>query len=225
MVPADEVVLRVGIYHQTKKPPKLEQEYLVLGSQSLTVLRDRIGCLKDTVQSNQTHQDSFLYIEGCIYPDTRHHPTKTPGEELRAWAAAHNPDDGSGTCNGWGRFTMRPMEDTTFNDLAIRVGAHYVFSHHGDCEHVLMFSDLRLYNPIADPWKLSSYPLECFVQRLSRILCSACESFAADFVCYGDKLANGNPTYFCMYCYQPFHYNSEGALLYSDFQVFPYTHS
>ncbi len=51
--------------------------------------------------------------------------------------------DGSGTCNGWGRFTMRPMEDTTFNDLAIRVGAHYVFSHHGDCEHVLMFSDLR----------------------------------------------------------------------------------
>ncbi len=40
----------------------------------------------------------------------------------------------------------------------------------------------RLYNPIADPWKLSSYPLECFVQRLSRILCSACESFAAEYV-------------------------------------------
>ena len=52
-VAVDEVLLRVGFYHQSKKPPRLQQEFIVLGSQRLTDLRDRIYCLKDSVVSGE----------------------------------------------------------------------------------------------------------------------------------------------------------------------------
>jgi hypothetical protein len=45
------------------------------------------------------------------------------------------------------------------------------------------------------------------------------------FVCFGDKLADSNPAYFCMHCYHPLHYGASGRVLYDDFQVLPYFHS
>ena len=45
--------------------------------------------------------------------------------------------------NGWGRMELKVMQDTTFNDLAVRLGAHYLFAHHGDCEHIMVVSDIR----------------------------------------------------------------------------------
>jgi hypothetical protein len=45
------------------------------------------------------------------------------------------------------------------------------------------------------------------------------------FVCFGDKLADSNPAYFCMHCYHPLHYAASGRVLYDDFQVLPYFHS
>ncbi len=47
VVPLGEVVLRVRLYHQAQRPAKVQQEFLVLGSQTLADLRDRIYCLAD----------------------------------------------------------------------------------------------------------------------------------------------------------------------------------
>jgi len=35
------------------------------------------------------------------------------------------------------------MQDCTFNDLRIRLGYPYVFVHQGDCEHMIVFKDIR----------------------------------------------------------------------------------
>ncbi len=45
--------------------------------------------------------------------------------------------------SGWGRVTSATMSGTRFRDLAVRVGAHYLYCHQGDCEHLLVFSDMR----------------------------------------------------------------------------------
>ncbi len=41
----------MGLFHQAKKPPRLQQEFMVLGSQPLSDLRDRVYCLRESVLS------------------------------------------------------------------------------------------------------------------------------------------------------------------------------
>ncbi len=48
VVPAGEIVLRISVYHREKRG-KIEQEFFVLSSQPLSVLKDRIYCLSDHV--------------------------------------------------------------------------------------------------------------------------------------------------------------------------------
>jgi hypothetical protein len=38
------------------------------------------------------------------------------------------------------------MQDTTFADLTLRVGAPYLYCHQGDCQHIIMVTDVRLIN-------------------------------------------------------------------------------
>ncbi len=47
-----------------------------------------------------------------------------------------------GHCSGWGEVSTRTMEGTRFGDLVLRLGAHYLFRHHGDCEHLMVFTDM-----------------------------------------------------------------------------------
>ena len=44
---------------------------------------------------------------------------------------------------GVGPFTSKLMETTTFNDLHVRLGHPYLYLHQGDCEHLIIFSDIR----------------------------------------------------------------------------------
>lgn len=44
---------------------------------------------------------------------------------------------------GLGIFSSKSMSDQTFNDLTIRLGAQYLFVHQGNCEHIVVFTDLR----------------------------------------------------------------------------------
>lgn len=45
--------------------------------------------------------------------------------------------------SGWGSFQRSTMEGITFADLKVRLGAHYLYCHQGDCEHILVFTDAR----------------------------------------------------------------------------------
>ena len=47
------------------------QELLVLGSQPLSALRDRISCLSDEELSGQETPAGFFFIEGKFYNDLR----------------------------------------------------------------------------------------------------------------------------------------------------------
>ena len=40
-------------------------------------------------------------------------------------------------------FTTADMASTTFDTLSLRLGYPYLFCHHGNCEHIIVFNDLR----------------------------------------------------------------------------------
>ena len=63
--------------------------------------------------------------------------------------------------------------------------------------------------------------------RVRELWVSCCKrwSHQYSFVCFGDKLADANPVFFCVHCYHPLHYSKDGELLYDDFKVLPYFHS
>lgn len=45
--------------------------------------------------------------------------------------------------HGSGNFSTAKMEETTFSDLEIQFGVPYLYQHQGNCEHLLVFTDLR----------------------------------------------------------------------------------
>ena len=50
------------------------------------------------------------------------------------------------------------MAETKVKDLTLRLGQPYVFIHLGDCEHLIIFTDMRLHHP-TDTQDLELYPV------------------------------------------------------------------
>jgi snRNA-activating protein complex subunit 3 len=44
---------------------------------------------------------------------------------------------------GLGLYQRKNMEEVIFSDLSIRLNQPYLFVHKGDCEHAIVFTDLR----------------------------------------------------------------------------------
>jgi len=65
----DEIVLSVSLFH-TKKNVEV-QEWLVLGSQKLTELRDLLYCLNDHAFDGPNTPSGFFFIENVFYSDMR----------------------------------------------------------------------------------------------------------------------------------------------------------
>jgi hypothetical protein len=65
----------------------------------------------------------------------------------------------------------------------------------------------------------------CYLQ--SKSFCTRQELDPDEFprwITFHDKFSGESPCFFCEKCYQAFHYDQEGRLLYEDFQVFPYAY-
>jgi hypothetical protein len=73
-IDASEVVLHVSLFHPKKKTQVL-QEYLVLGSQYLSDLRDKLECTIDSTTQSMldgvTSNSGYFFIENVFYNDMR----------------------------------------------------------------------------------------------------------------------------------------------------------
>ncbi|RUS88814.1 hypothetical protein EGW08_003444 [Elysia chlorotica] len=232
-VPEPNVVLTVevnkcllqGVYTQTLKERDV---YLVLGSQPLTDLRDKIKCSSDRVipgdysnmpdvdpQTLQTTGDmfksSFFLFENVFYNDMRLADNKDYSKPIIAWANDHMP----------GReFTTEEMSEHTFFDLKIRLGHHYLFKHQGNCEHSVVFTDLRLFNA-TDLQDVRLYPVLSITRTRGRDVCQSCCSLSAKWCVSNSPLIPCEPTLMCGNCYKSLMYNKDGTKI-SDFQAYHY---
>ena len=251
LVSEDEVVIRLTV-HLSQSPSYVSEEWLVLGSTPLCDLRDAIYCLMDeNVQSvdkyynNMREQQgsdrkniydhgAYFYVEGTFFEDRRHNPKEDLSRPIVEYlknksSAIMNPlpgidRDAEGNC-----VKSLSMSDSCFNDLTIRLGpsAPGLFCHQRCCEHLIVFKDVRLHNPLSDPNFLDQYPFKICSPGVSlehRRQCEVCETSTANKITYEDVRTPHSPFYWCEQCFDKMHYSSEGNLLYSDFKVFPYKH-
>lgn len=64
------------------------------------------------------------------------------------WSESHD--------RGYGKFQTARMEDFTFNDLNIKLGFPYLYCHQGDCEHVVVITDIRYVASLGEYFILKS---------------------------------------------------------------------
>ncbi|KAF9193886.1 small nuclear RNA activating complex, polypeptide 3 [Haplosporangium sp. Z 767] len=124
---------------------------------------------------------------------------------------------------GFRNIEKKYMHDTLIQDLSIRLQQPYLLVHQGNCEHILMFKDLRLFSQQHDDLNRLSYPRTLYRTKKTHHLCRMCNSSPAYYITVDDRLAGETPCYFCEQCYNGFHYDADGNILYDDFRVFLYS--
>ena len=97
-------------------------------------------------------------------------------------------------------FTTSRMEGTKIRDLTLRVGATYVYTHQGDCEHALRCTDIRLATP-QELEAAASFPMTTHRLQRQQRKCAICEAALAAKVVYNSRLAPETPCFFCQECF------------------------
>jgi len=199
----------------------LSEEFMVLGSSTLTELRDRLYCLSDQhadglPSPSLSTKSGYFFIENVFYNDMRNPNNIDYSRTVIEWGNTHRE---------WlGMVVSCRMEQTKFEDLTIRLNTPYLYVHQGNCEHFFVFTELRLFAPDLDNTNRKAYPVHMFQCKIRRRKCRICDIYPAKYVTFSDKLSPENPCFFCDFCYRPFHYTPEGQLKYSDYEVYNYYH-
>ncbi|KAL0407166.1 UNVERIFIED_CONTAM: snRNA-activating protein complex subunit [Sesamum latifolium] len=225
-----EAVLCFEVYHNRKTWLKT-QEFLVLGRQFLTEVRDKIYCLTDEIMKKAGHNDpsGYFLIEDVFYNDMRDCSAMDYSKPILDWLDNSKNDAlekwefivsgelqqkqkallGSQSKQQLPRLKSTHMQTTRFCDIRFRLGAD-------------IFTVIRLIHP-EDVQNRAAYPLLTLQQKFRYRKCSVCKIYRAAKMTVDDKWALSNPCYFCDVCYYMLHY-ANGSLLYSDFSVYDYHH-
>ncbi|KAM6034270.1 snRNA-activating protein complex subunit 3 isoform 3-T4 [Chlamydotis macqueenii] len=189
LVEEGELLLTLNIFYpvifQKHKDHKPYQTVLVLGSQKLTELRDSISCVSDlqiggefSSQPDQApehiskdlYKSAFFYFEGVFYNDKRYAECRDLSRTIIEWSESHD--------RGYGNLQSVKMEDYTFNDLSLKIGFPYLFCHQGNCEHIIIVTDIRLIHH-DDCLDRSFYPLLIKKHWLCTRKCFVCKMYTA----------------------------------------------
>ncbi|XP_011086301.1 snRNA-activating protein complex subunit isoform X2 [Sesamum indicum] len=238
-----EAVLCFEVYHNRKTWLKT-QEFLVLGRQFLTEVRDKTYCLTDEIMKKAGHNDpsGYFLIEDVFYNDMRDCSATDYSKPILDWLENSKNDAlekwefivsgelqqkqkallGSQSKQQLPQLKSAHMQTTRFCDIRFRLGAGYLYCHQGDCKHIIVIRDLRLIHP-EDVQNRAAYPILTLQQKFRYRKCSVCKIYRAAKMTVDDKWALSNPCYFCDVCYYMLHY-ANGSLLYSDYSVYDYHH-
>ncbi|XP_049847893.1 snRNA-activating protein complex subunit 3-like isoform X2 [Schistocerca gregaria] len=204
----NEVVMNVVLYHP--KRDLKAQEYLVLGSQYLTELKDKFSCSAGQF-SEEVGSNGFFFIEDCFYSDTRFSGGIDCATPIRRWME-------SGESSYWSLrlIQSKKMESTKFEDLQIEINKRYLYCHGNCCEHHISFTVLRA---LSGNDRIGVYPKQVFQSKVRQNKCLVCNRFCAKYVTFSDSFAQEDPFYYCEHCFRAAHYDPEGRLIHRDFKV------
>ncbi|XP_045216380.2 snRNA-activating protein complex subunit 3-like [Mercenaria mercenaria] len=235
-----DVVLTVHIHRPSKvkmakklyeeqgkyEAPFLSNTLLVLGRQKLTDLRDMVRCVHDLtvagdmsenpdmdcqVYAKDVFKSGFFFINDVFYNDLREDDARDYSKEIREWASQPPRNK---------NYETKRMEDTTFLDLTVKLGAPYLYMHQGDCQHLLVFSDIRLLTT-EEPQDLRMYPYMIGRSNRHRTLCRVCGNQAARWITYNSQFTPENPCFFCDLCFRCLNYDSNNKKI-GNFEAYRY---
>uniref|UniRef100_A0A665XCX1 snRNA-activating protein complex subunit 3 n=1 Tax=Echeneis naucrates TaxID=173247 RepID=A0A665XCX1_ECHNA len=229
VVPEGEVILTINVYYPAVYDKfnhnRPHMTLLMLGSHNLTQLRDAICCVSDLQVcgefsntpdmapdfiSKDHFKSAFFFFEGVFYIDMRFPECQDISMTTIEWAKTHN----------FPTYSQAKMEDTRFVDLKVKVGFPYLYCHQGDCEHLVIITDVRLAHA-NDCLDKKLYPLLTHKHRVSTQKCAVCHVFIGRWLTTKDQFAPSDPCLFCNKCFQMLHYDTEGNKL-GDFLAYPY---
>ncbi|XP_052796064.1 snRNA-activating protein complex subunit 3-like [Mya arenaria] len=233
-----DVILTVNIHRGVKTflqdrdedHPKTDQLYpsntlLVLGRQKLTDLRDVVRCVHDLAVAGDAsenpdadcqnyakdiYKSGFFFINNTFYNDLREDDARDYSQLIRDWAS--DPD------RQVGPFETQRMEETTFLDLTLRLGHPYLYLHQGDCEHLMVISDIKLLTK-EHPQDVRDYPYLMKKYQRVRTACRVCTKQAARWITYGSEFTPENPCFFCDVCFRSLHYDLNNKKI-GDFEAY-----
>ncbi|XP_070835649.1 snRNA-activating protein complex subunit 3 [Chaetodon trifascialis] len=229
MIPEGELILTINVYY----PAVIEKfsyirphmTLLMTGSHSLAELRDAICCVSDLQVcgefsttpdmapgfiSKDHFKSAFFFFEGVFYNDTRFPECQDISATTIEWAKARN----------FPPYSQAKMEDTRFVDLTAKVGFPYLYCHQGDCEHLVIITDVRLAHK-NDCLDKKLYPLLTHKHRVATQKCAVCHVFIGRWFTTNDQFAPSDPCLFCDKCFRMLHYDAQGNKL-GDFLAYPY---
>ncbi|XP_077460983.1 snRNA-activating protein complex subunit 3 [Stigmatopora argus] len=229
LVPEGNIILTINVYYPATFKKfcyvRPHATLLLLGTQKLTELRDAVCCASDLevygefsnnpdtapdFVSKDHYKSAFFFFEGVFYNDMRYPECRDISQTTITWA----------TANKFPTYTQAKMEDTTFEDLKIKLGFPYLYCHQGDCEHIVIITDARLTHK-DDGLDRTLYPMLVHKHRVATQKCAVCSTFIARWCTVGDQLAPSHPCLFCDKCFRMLHYDADGNKL-GEFLAYPY---
>ncbi|CAB4421359.1 unnamed protein product [Rhizophagus irregularis] len=221
-----EVVLSVAFYNQSnplnrsQKQPSKPYPRILSSWKPTTNSTERCFLLLNALNSPEEKKSGgYFFIEDVFYNDCRDKNALDYSKTIVEWVNKNERY----THPGLGLYQRKNMDEVTFSDLSIRLNQPYLFVHKGDCEHAIVFTDLRLWHT-ADGLDANMFPKAIFKCRIIRHKCRMCITRPATLVSINDFMAGETPAYFCDKCYNEYHYDSNSNLLYDNFKVFRYAH-
>ncbi|KAM3833956.1 snRNA-activating protein complex subunit 3 [Diretmus argenteus] len=229
MIPEGEVILTINIYYPTVfekfRYIRPHVTMALTGSHSLVDLRDAICCVSDlqmcgefsnTIDmapdfiSKDHYKSAFFFFEGVFYNDMRFPECQDISMVTIEWAKTHN----------FPSYRQAKMEDTRFADLNVKVGFPYLYCHQGDCEHLVIITDVRLSHK-NDCLDKKLYPLVTHKHQVTTRRCTVCHVYIGRWLTTNDRFAPSEPCLFCDKCFRMLHYDSKGNKL-GDFLCYSY---
>lgn len=200
-----EAVLVVQVFRPTvgtdvkKSPIVVDMEVEVLSFQTLLHLRRSISCPSDlsSVPSVACHTSSYFFIGDTFYNDTRS-GCSDHSEPIIAWSKEPG--------RGVGPFRSEDMCSARLADLQLQLGYPYLFVHQGDCEHWIVFRDMRVL--LKGDSGLSEYPKLRPVARRLQIRCDLCRTNVARVTTRNNVRVPTDPSFFCDECHRVFNLDS-----------------
>ncbi|CAK6958566.1 snRNA-activating protein complex subunit 3 [Scomber scombrus] len=229
MIPEGEVILTINVYYpaiiKRFNYVRPHMTLMMTGSHSLADLRDAICCVSDLQVcgefsntpdmapdfiSKDHFKSAFFFFEGVFYNDMRFPECQDISMTTIEWGKDRN----------FPSYAQAKMEDTQLVDLKVKVGFPYLYCHQGDCEHLVIITDVRLAHK-NDCLDKKLYPLLTHKHRIITQKCAVCHVFIGRWITVNDQFAPSVPCLFCDKCFRMLHYDAEGNKL-GDFLAYPY---
>ncbi len=217
-----------GKERESKVKMMFDRQILVSSTQKLKDIKKMITCVMDEAflaeersdcpdlpedqRGKDVFKSSYFFIENTFYVDRSHPTCKDLSEPIRKWAARR-----SGLSSN---MQVKDLDSVSVGSLRIRLGYPYLFCHQGDCEHVFLFSDIRLMHD-NDNKDLRSYPMLINKVESRRIPCIVCKEYTAKWITREDSFSPTDPSFFCDKCFRMLHYDTDGKKL-GSFKAWPY---
>ncbi|CAD5224083.1 unnamed protein product [Bursaphelenchus okinawaensis] len=199
-----------------------EVKYMVTGDMLLSKLREKVFCQADYWCNKQDYEDNsdpnnyfmnlypsgFFFIYDTFFVDKTNPNATDISKEIREFMKRKK--------DSFKEHYVEDMTEVKISDLTIRLGQPYVFVHQGHCEHLIIFTDLRLMN-VNDIQDLSLYPVILYDSRKTTNCCVCKDNVAAFVVTESDRMPV-NPGFMCERCFKRFHY--ERKMRIGDFKAY-----